>query len=162
MDTRDVNITPGSPGDVSEDVKSQPQMEESKEELESRAAQAGDKTDPNLLLKSLQEEREKRKLLEEEIQSLKSSTLSEEEEGAFSDEGKLLEKKISNLQSKLDAIEEEGNLAKIYSQYPILKAKAQEFMEFRKTEYPKATVVPKATKVSILAFLWRSADIVAW
>jgi len=95
--------------------------------------QAGDKTDPNLLLKSLQEEREKRRLLEEELETLKSSALSEE---VYSDEGKILKKQITTLTEKINFIEEEKILQGLYFQYPVLKDKSAEFDEFRK-DYPR-------------------------
>lgn len=103
---------------------------------------AGSKTDPNLLLKSLQDEREKRKgeqeanrLLQEELEKLKSSYLSEGE--AFSDEGKLLQSKIDSVNKELSELKEETNLQAILAKYPVLKDKLEEFGEFRKTEHPK-------------------------
>ena len=106
-------------------------------------APAGSKTDSELLLKSLHEEREKRKLeaektklLEEELELLKSSVPSENE--VFSDEGKVLKKEISTLTEKINSIEEEKNLEKLYNQYPLLREKAEEFKEFRKAEHPRA------------------------
>uniref|UniRef100_A0A6H1ZYP9 Uncharacterized protein n=1 Tax=viral metagenome TaxID=1070528 RepID=A0A6H1ZYP9_9ZZZZ len=126
-------------GQVSEDVKLQEQSspEITPEEVVPEATpQAGDKTDPNLLLKALKEEREKRKKLEEELEILQSSTPSEEE--VYTDEGKALEKKISALAEKVNSTKEERELEKVYSQYPILKEKAEEFNEFRQADYPKA------------------------
>ncbi len=99
---------------------------------------AGSKTDSELLLKSLQEEREKRRLLEEELKLAKeqSSNLSEPE--VFSDEGKALEQKISVLNEKIKLIEEEKDFEKLFNQYPLLREKADEFKEYRQAEHPKA------------------------
>ncbi len=97
--------------------------------------QAGDKTDPNLLLESLKKEREKRRLLEEELQTLKSSTSSED---IFSDEGKALKNQISTLEARVALAEEEKNLEKLYSQFPVLRDKAEEFNTFRQAEHPRA------------------------
>ena len=120
-----------------------PQVSETKtQEVEEVATPApGSKTPPELLLKSLQEERDKikkleedKKQMEEELNSLKNTTNDE----VFSDEGKVLERKILDLNNKLAQIEEEKSFEKLYEQYPILKEKSEEFKEFRKTEHPKA------------------------
>lgn len=97
------------------------------------SAQAGDKTDPNLLLKSLQEEREKRRVLEEKTKELEeklqtSSTLSEE---VFSDEGKALEGELKVLKSELSEVKTELAKKDLLISHPILKEKWQEFEEFR-------------------------------
>lgn len=95
----------------------------------------GSKTPPELLLKSLQQERDKVAELEEELNTLKSSVPSED---VFSDEGKLLKKQISTLEEKISTIEEEKNLQSLYNQYPLLRDKANEFVEYRKAEHPRA------------------------
>lgn len=88
----------------------------------------GEKTDPALLLKSLQEEREKRRVetetrikVEQELQALKSVS-----PDALSDEGQLLQKEIGNLK---EAIE----LKDLNTKYPVLLDKATEFQEFRQS-----------------------------
>lgn len=95
---------------------------------------AGSKTDSELLLISLKEEREKRRLeseranlLEQELEQLKSSTLPDE---AFSDEGKLLESKISSLGKDLSDVRSELAKSKLISTNPIFKEKWSEFEEF--------------------------------
>ena len=98
------------------------------EEITPPAPKAGDRTDRNLLLKSLQEEREKRKLLEEKLALLESPVPSEE---VFSDEGKILEKEISSLKSELSEVKTELTKKDLLIAYPILKEKATEFEEFR-------------------------------
>ncbi len=121
---------------VSEDAKTQEQKAEVVDKPVESVTKAGDKTDPNLLLESLKKEREKRRQLEEELQTLKSSTSSEDE--IFSDEGKALKNQISTLEAKVAAAEEEKNLEKLYNQFPALREKASEFSEFRSAEHPKA------------------------
>lgn len=105
----------------------------------------GSKTDSELLLKSLQEERDKRRdaeekarLLEEENNKLNSSINPNAD--IYSDEGKILQDKILSLETKLVAIEEEKEMEKIYSKYPILRENANEFIEYRKAEHPRAKI----------------------
>ena len=135
MENKDtvVNQEPLTEAPISEDVKTQEPEVKTTEEVKPKA-QAGDKTDPNLLLKSLQGEREKRRLLEEELETLKSSALSEDE--VFSDEGKALKKQITALTEKINSIEEDKNLQAVYSQYPVLREKSEDFDTFR-AEYPR-------------------------
>lgn len=92
----------------------------------------GEKTDPALLLKSLQEERdEKRKLKldieakDRELQALRDSSDNASE---FSEEGQILNKKIESLTDEL-AVKD------LTMSYPVLKDKVTEFNEFRKA-YP--------------------------
>ena len=96
--------------------------------------QAGEKTESVQLLKSLQEEREKRRMAEEEAEllkkeneDLKTSTFS----GDYSDEGKALKGEISDLKSEL--LEVKGELTKkdILITHPVLNDKWAEFEEFR-------------------------------
>lgn len=58
----------------------------------------------------------------------------------FSDEGKALKNQISSLEGKITSIEEERNLERLYNQYPLLREKAGEFIEYRKAEHPKAKI----------------------
>lgn len=102
--------------------------------------QPGEKTDPALLLKSLQEERQKRKELE---QALEQATLTNKvlpDDEVMSDEGRALKSEISSLTAKIAQIEEEKELDKLYAQYPLLKEKANEFNEYRKAEHPRAKI----------------------
>lgn len=96
----------------------------------------GDKTDSALLLKSLQEEREKRRQLEEENELLKSSTLSEHVDDIPSDEGKALKKLIDDQNAKIAKLEDEKQLEKAYAQFPELKGLASEFDTY-KAEFPR-------------------------
>ncbi len=96
----------------------------------------GAKTPSELLLKSLQEEREKRRLIEEELQALK--TVSTTSEDVYSDEGKLLKKQLDSALEQINSITEEREIEKIYAQYPLLREKDSEFTEYRKAEHPRA------------------------
>lgn len=114
--------------EVSEDLQTQI-MDNAVIEETAEPLKAGDKTEPNLLLKSLQAERELRKAeqearkqLEEEIQSLRSSLQSDEE--VVSDEGKALAKRIAQL-------EQDKARETVVTTYPVLKDKWAEFETFR-------------------------------
>lgn len=85
----------------------------------------GTKTDPALLLKSLKEEREKRRLLEQELDSFKKTP---ESDDIYSDEGKVLKKEIQTLNERIEVKE-------IIEQFPQIKGKYSEFMEFKR-DYP--------------------------
>lgn len=102
---------------------------------------AGSKTDSELLLKSLHEEREKRRILEEELKLAKESTVTvQATDEVYSDEGLALKKEISSLNEKIQLIEEEKSLEKLYSQYPLLREKADEFKQYRQDEHPRAKI----------------------
>ena len=138
MDQTTVVKDPLTQGQASE---AKPQEVVSKEEVQ-QSAQPGSKTEPTELLKSLQEEREKRrlaeekaKLVEEENLQLKSSIPSETD--AWSDEGKLIvEKYVRPLESTISSLEERLALKDIKATYPMLGEVSEEFDEFRK-EYPR-------------------------
>lgn len=83
----------------------------------------GEKTDSALLLKSLQEEREEKRLLKEEIATLRAAPQKE----VFSDEGQVLFNEITQLKSKLASQEKAEKLSSVFEQNPILKDKAAEF-----------------------------------
>lgn len=134
-------VTVAQPSDGKTQVNAnQPEISKS---VPATPAPAGAKTDPELLLKSLQEERENRrlaeektKLLEEEINTIKTSGVLENE--VFSDEGKTLEARIKSVQDELSSLREEKELEKIYTTYPQLKEIADDFTEYRKAEHPRA------------------------
>ena len=114
----------------SEVVKTQEQEEVKQEDITSKPApQAGSKTDPNLLLASLKEEREKRQQLEEKLQALESSALSEDD--VVSDEGKILRDEIKSLRSEISDIRQDSVKKDLLTANPILKEKWSEFEEFR-------------------------------
>lgn len=106
----------------------------------------GDKTESALLLKSLQEEREKRRQLEEENEQLKSSTLTEGE----SDEGKAILSEVKKLQIELAEVKQDKNKAEIISANPILKDKWTEFEEFRTNPDNKGMNLKTAAKAYLI------------
>lgn len=95
----------------------------------------GSKTPSELLLESLKEEREKRRMLEEEIESLKSSIPSDE---VFSDEGKAILKRIESFEQKISVLEDERAIEITLNQFPTLREMKSEFLEYRKSEHPRA------------------------
>ena len=111
------------------------------------ATPAGSKTDPNLLLKSLKEEREKVKILEEELAN-KSSALSEDE--VYSDEGKILKKEIRDLKSELSEVKVELTKKDILIAHPNLKEKWAEFDEFRADPENKGMNMRTAAKAFLV------------
>ncbi len=133
----------------SEVVKPQEQEPDIPEDITQKPApQAGSKTDPNLLLKSLQEERNKRKVLEEELETLKSSNLSDEE--VVSDEGKILGDKIKNLEASLNEIRTDSAKKDVLIAHPILKEKWDEFEEFRSDPENKGMNLRTAAKAYLV------------
>lgn len=92
----------------------------------------GTQTDPALLLKSLQDEREKRRLAEQELKDAKIA-LSEatKPNGEFSDEGKVLLGKISALEGVITTNKQNEVLKDLQTQHPALKDKSAEFETFR-------------------------------
>ena len=98
----------------------------------------GDKTEPNLLLKSLQEERELRRVEQEKRLELEAQLLalqSVPDPDVYSDEGKALQQEISTLKGQVQAITEEKVLGELIAKHPAIKDKLSEFNEFRK-DYP--------------------------
>lgn len=134
-----------SPEAIKEDEKIQPQEGEP-------APQPGEKTESSLLLKSLQEERERRRILEEENKQLRESLVPSEppDEEVFSDEGKLLKKEISSLKSELSEVRGELTKAKVLEKYPILKEKWEEFEEFRLLSENKGMNLATAAKAFVV------------
>ncbi len=99
-------------------------VESTTETVEESPDQAGSKTDSALLLKSLQEEREKRR----ELEQILAEKQTVPEPDIFSDEGKILKDEISQLKESIA-------LKELKDKFPALKDKSSEFDEFRK-EYP--------------------------
>jgi hypothetical protein len=100
------------------------------------APQPGDKTPNALLLESLQEERDKRRQLEEELESLRSPAPSETGE-VFSDEGKaIVDKYVAPLQDTVTSLQDQLAIKDVQATYPQLKELSSEFDEYRK-DYPR-------------------------
>ena len=106
------------------------------------AVEPGSKTPPELLLKSLHEEREARKELEGRIALLESSSSPD----VFSDEGKALQGEISTLKSSLDELKHENAKKDVLISYPVMKEKWEEFETFRADPENKGMNLKTATK----------------
>lgn len=134
--TRDVVKPTNNMDEQSNEVVNNPVTTDSAEESvqeetavaeSTEAQQAGNKTPPHLLLKSLQEERQRNRLLEQKLSEF--SNLSAEEE--FSDEGRALKKEISSLATKITEMQGEITKKDLFIAHPVLKDKWSEFEEFR-------------------------------
>lgn len=90
----------------------------------------GEKTDSALLLKSLQEEREKRRQAEAELEAERIRN-SQPRAEVVSDEGRLLDTKISALEAEIRVTREEREMASVQSKFPALADKRDEFEQFR-------------------------------
>lgn len=112
-------------------IKEDPEIEPESTPVQPESKK-GDKTPPNLLLESLQKEREKRKNLEIELKQLKESS---SEDDILSDEGKLLNNEIKRLNNKIASIEEKSVENQVLNKYPEILDKLEDFEEF-KGEYP--------------------------
>lgn len=90
----------------------------------------GAKTPPELLLKSLQEEREKNRKLEQDLlEARKASEKSGSE--VFSDEGKVLDGRIAQLSAEISAQKEGERIRAVQAVYPAIVDKADEFEAYR-------------------------------
>lgn len=148
MDNSNVVNDPLTTEQASEAIQ---QEAEFKEET-TQPAQPGSKTEPTELLKSLKEERERRriaeekaKLLEEEIN--KSSIPSEE---PWSDEGKIIDSKVKNLFEEVSSLK--GKLAKqeILEAHPELKDVWQDLEDFRQNPDNKGMNLKTAAKAFMI------------
>lgn len=97
----------------------------------------GSKTPPDILLKSLQEEREKRRVMEEKLAELESKVTASAPSGDYySDEGKALKQELDEVRSALKGLTEDREYERLYTQYPELKDKDGEFKTFA-ADYPR-------------------------
>ena len=110
-----------------EDVNHAPQSTEPAGLEPAPVVQPGSKTPPELLLKSLQEERDKRKELEDRITLLETSNSSD----VFSDEGKALQRKIDEQDEKIKTILQDNAKKDVLISNPVLKEKWEEFEAYR-------------------------------
>src|SRR3990167_2560242 len=108
---------------------------------------AGDKTEPNKLLKSLQAEREKRRALEEELEQLKSSVPSDDEED-YEDDTKLKQDLVKT-NARLSQLEREQELSKVLADNPVLAGKEADFAEFLEEEENSKISVSRVAKLFI-------------
>jgi hypothetical protein len=90
----------------------------------------GSKTDSTLLLASLHEEREKRRKAEEALAALQTQP-SYIPDDQYSDEGRALKAEIDRLSGIISQGEAEKQKVALFTQYPQLKDKAEEFEVYR-------------------------------
>lgn len=111
-----------------ETIVNEPVIEAEPAEEVTEAAPPGAKTEPELLLKSLQEERDKRRELETELAKLKEvpDPLVE----IYSEEGKALQAEIRQIKGALASSQTETKLSKLQNEFPALKDKEIEFKSF--------------------------------
>lgn len=101
--------------------------------------QAGDKTDPNLLLKSLQEERDKRRILETKVQELEESITSSVSSDTEEEDLNSIKSEVADLKRKVQKSE-------VLETYPQLKDKWADFEEFRSDPENKGMNMRTAAK----------------
>lgn len=89
----------------------------------------GEKTDPALLLKSLQEEKAKRRQLEADLAEARARVPAEQV--AFSEEGKSILTVVNSVKTELEQTKEQLAMERLIAANPQLKDKQAEFEEFR-------------------------------
>lgn len=130
------DVPQGSSPVVSEDVQTQvPLVSTEVVTPETATPIPGSKTPESNLYAALQEERQKRKELEDKLLQAQTSVLPDTDD-IFSDEGKVLQQKIEALNSTISRLEDERNLEKTFAQFPALKEFPNEFDSFRK-DFPR-------------------------
>jgi hypothetical protein len=90
----------------------------------------GSKTDSELLLKSLQEERERRRELENRLKAIESPSSTDD----FSGDG--VEQKVTELEKTIESMKAERNLEKVFTLHPELKDAEADFKQFA-SDYPQ-------------------------
>jgi hypothetical protein len=93
----------------------------------------GEKTDPVLLLDSLQKERDKRKTAEDALAQAKADLLKAQEGN-----GTASKEEVETLQGQIDVLTENLALKDLVEAHPVLKGHESEFTEFCKA-YPGVT-----------------------
>jgi hypothetical protein len=139
MPTPDVNIPPVSNGGEPAPVIVPPVVVPPV----TPPAQPGEKTDPALLLKSLQEERAIRKDLEAELLDLRAALASGD---TSSEEVKVLKTQISTLESTLVSMQNDQAIKDLHAKHPALKDKAAEFETYRNLPENKGMALSTAAK----------------
>ena len=135
MENKEVVNDPLTTGQVSE-TNAVDTTQEEVVKTEAQTPKAGDKTEPNLLLKALQEERDKRreveKELEEQIKLRESSNSSDDD--VWSDEGKALDQRFNErtkaLEAELAEIKKENAKKDLLVSNPVIKEHLAEFEEY--------------------------------
>ena len=148
METPSIDVSGISSPTVSEDVTTQTQLPEAPVVTSTVAATPGSKTPEANLLAALHEERRLRKEAEDKLASVNTTIPSDE---VYSDEGRVLLAKIADLEARDKAREERMELDRLLTQFPVLKEKEAEFLEYRSSEHPRA-------KMSSVAKLYLSEN----
>ena len=113
----------------------------------------GEKTDSTLLLKSLQEERDKRRIAEEEKVRLERELLQARQSSpdtGLSDEGRLIMSKVEILESMIADRTRTETMARIQTEFPALQGKSQEFDEFLKDPQNAGMALSTAARAFII------------
>ena len=100
---------------------------------------AGDKTDPNLLLKSLQDEREQRRIAEARVQELEESITSSVSSDTGDEDLSVIKSEVADLKRRLQKSD-------VLEAYPELKDKWADFEEFRADPENKGMNMKTAAK----------------
>ena len=130
------DVPQGSSPAVSENVQTQAPVAVATEvHTETATPAPGSQTPEANLYAALQEERQKRKELEQQLLEANTSVLPDTDE-VYSDEGKVLKTEIDSLRSTITKLEDERNLERLVGQFPALKDFRGEFDSFRQ-EYPR-------------------------
>ena len=125
---------------IPQESELQTQTEEPNEDIgESEDLLPGDKTPPHLLLKAKQEEAERRRVAEAEVERLKAenellrSSAVPNSEDVFSEEGKVIvDQYVKPLQNQVMTLQEELQIKDIVAKFPQLKDFQEDFNEYRK------------------------------
>lgn len=134
-----------SAANVNEDPKIDPQKSVSEDAglAPERTEPSGSRTPEPNLKAALDEERRLRKeatarakVLEDQLKQFNSSTVDAEDTEVVSDEGKALNQQIRTLGTQLRVLQEDKDFVEAVAQFPALKERANEFKEFRNSEYP--------------------------
>ena len=140
----DVNTGAESQTPVHADVISEEPTEVIHEDVTTTVP--GSKTDPNLLLKSLQEERAENKRLKEELE-LKSSVPSIDDVDVESDEGRQLKKLIAETNTRIAQLEREKQFDRVLAENPLIKENKAEFETFLDDDENKRLSLSRAAKL---------------
>ena len=136
----DVNQDSVSPESVSEDEKTQKPEEVTEG---TPPTKAGDKTPPNLLLESLQDEREKRRELASRLQTLEDSLNPSSPSDSEDDQ-------LASVRAELADIKKRQQRSEVLESYPQLKEIWSDFEEFRSDSDNKGMNMKTAAKAFLV------------